>query len=169
MDTDTTPPKLIRVYDLHHDRAYVESVQTATLTSKDFGLVPEHGLFGSDEWWLAVDSGDIAVRVTEGEITDVFDTGHRDYPVFALSGRTWTRQTSETDDRTLTRPEKWAAFRKGVYARVRFAIQRHRRSDWGLSECVLSIDLGMEIGTRATEMARRSSLLDVFRKPRREN
>ena len=47
----------VQVYDLHKETAFIEQVQKATLGPTEFGLEPDHGLFGSKEWWKAVFDG----------------------------------------------------------------------------------------------------------------
>ena len=134
----------VRIYDLRHDGDHVAAVQKATLSTTDFGLVPEHGLFGSDEWWQAVDSGEIPTHVSEGRISRVFMSGHNDYPEFTVGGRSWTRQTSETTGGTLSRRAKAELFRVGSYARVLYVMQKSKRPDWGTHECAIEIAVRSE-------------------------
>ena len=87
------------VYDLHRAEAYVAAVQDATLHTDHAGLVPEHGLFGSADWWRAVEDGRIPVRTVKGAISGVYMSGHNDYPEFEVDDgveRTqWPREGSE--------------------------------------------------------------------------
>ena len=81
---------LTKIYDLRdntneYNRQSIKGIQHATLHTKDFGLVPEHGLFGSDEWWAAVGNDTIPKITVEGIITDVYMSGHNDYPEFELT------------------------------------------------------------------------------------
>jgi len=84
------------IYDLREADAYVASVQDATLHSDWAGLVPEHGLFGSPEWWQAIEDGCIPVRTVLGRISRVYMSGHNDYPEFEVDDGTertqWTRE-----------------------------------------------------------------------------
>jgi hypothetical protein len=90
-------PDMIQVYDLRRDRKHVAHVQHATLHTDRFGVVPDHGLFGSDEWWQAISSGAIETHTIEGRISRVYMTGAPggNFPEFEVddgSSRTqWAR------------------------------------------------------------------------------
>ena len=85
----------MKVYDLSDDDELVAKVQDATLNSKDFGLIPEVALYGSDEWWEAIASGAISTYHVEGVITDVFTSGDSHWPQFEVDDgkekTVWTR------------------------------------------------------------------------------
>lgn len=85
----------VKVYDLAEDEETIRLVQQATLNTEDFGLVPEIALFGSDEWWQAIQDGRIPIHEIHGVISRVFMSGHGDWPEFELqaSGEKsrWTR------------------------------------------------------------------------------
>lgn len=49
----------VKVYDLAEDAPKIEAAQRATLQHPSLGLKPEPALFGSAEWWSAVESGDL--------------------------------------------------------------------------------------------------------------
>jgi hypothetical protein len=84
------------VYDLREAEAHIAAVQDATLHTDYAGLVSEHGLFGSGNWWRAVEDGRIPVRTVKGTISRVYASGHNDYPEFEVddgADRTqWTRE-----------------------------------------------------------------------------
>jgi len=88
-----------KIYDLRDDKQHIVHVQQATLHSDDFGLVPEHGLFGSEEWWSAIKQGHIPTHVLEGTISDVFWSGHNDFPEFEMTSGSeksrWERMGDE--------------------------------------------------------------------------
>ena len=50
---------LLTVYDLHDDHQRIRWMQEATMTTRDFGLEPTHGLFGSNGWWLNIENGNL--------------------------------------------------------------------------------------------------------------
>jgi hypothetical protein len=89
-----------KVYDLCNDPR-TKRFQDATLYSEEGGIVSEHGLFGSSEWWLAVENGDLPVHSVEGVISDVFMSGHNDYPEFEVDDGTnkseWTREGDDSE------------------------------------------------------------------------
>jgi hypothetical protein len=47
----------MKVYDLSQDQAAIALIQRASSQTRDFGFVPEIALFGSKEWWAAVEDG----------------------------------------------------------------------------------------------------------------
>ncbi len=88
---------MTKIYDLLDDKRTIKLIQDATLNTKDFGLKPEHGLFGSEEWWEAIENGTIPKKVLEGVISRVYMSGHNDFPEFEVSARdgsktSWERQ-----------------------------------------------------------------------------
>ena len=78
---------MIKVYDLRDDNRTIKLIQNATLNTKDFGLKPEHGLFGSGEWWQAIENGTIPKNVLEGTISRVYMSGHNDFPEVEVTAR----------------------------------------------------------------------------------
>lgn len=71
-------------YDLRADRRRIDAVQRATLETDRCGIVPEHGLFGSDQWWAALRDGSLPIQTTEGRISKVYMAGHNDFPEFEV-------------------------------------------------------------------------------------
>jgi hypothetical protein len=88
-------------YDLRQDSRRVTAVQNATVTTDRYGIVPDHGLFGSDEWWQAIESGVIAVNQLEGTVSRVYMSGHNDFPEFEVddgnSKTRWERYGEESE------------------------------------------------------------------------
>jgi len=70
----------IEVYSLRKDPETIEAIQRATVETEDFGLVPEHGLFGSREWWDAVKGGEIPRRTIEEVISRTYMGSMDDWP-----------------------------------------------------------------------------------------
>jgi hypothetical protein len=106
------------VFELRLATSYVAAVQDATLRSSRAGLIPEHGLFGSPEWWSAVESGDIPTHRVSGIISRVYMSGHNDYPEFEVtSGGTTSSWTREGDDK---------AYILGHAAAVEYVLQRFK-------------------------------------------
>ena len=84
----------IKVYDLSQDRETVALIEKASQQTAEFGFVPEVAVFGSDEWWAAVEDGRIEQHTIEGVITRLYMSGHGDWPEFELSfGKEITRWT----------------------------------------------------------------------------
>lgn len=88
--------KLVEIYSLTRDSEQICKVQRATLNTTDYGLVPEHGLFGSEEWWDAIRTGKLPTIRIEGVIARTHMGSMNDWPVFDVDsgGRksSWTRQ-----------------------------------------------------------------------------
>jgi hypothetical protein len=75
------------IYALRKDQRLIDLVQAATLETRDYGLVPTNGLFGSDEWWDAIETGELDVHFLEGTISRVYMSGHNDFPQFEIEAR----------------------------------------------------------------------------------
>ena len=114
---------LVEVYNLTNDQEHVRKVQRATQNTTDYGLVPEHGLFGSDEWWESVRSGKIPTIRIEGVISRVYMGSMNDWPEFEIdsNGRrtTWTRQVN--------RREAAAAYVVGRKVRLECVMQKAKK------------------------------------------
>lgn len=127
---------LIKVYDLKKAKDRIEAVQKATLETDDYGLVPEHGLFGSHEWWKAIDKGVIPIHTIEGIISRVYMSGHNDYPEFEIDDRvektSWAREAIERNH--------YDMYQVGKRVRLSYVIQKFKKN-WGLpfSKNVLEI------------------------------
>jgi hypothetical protein len=63
-----TPSEWKKAYDLAEDAETVAAVQRATLNTKDFGLIPDVALFGSEQWWRAIEDGRIPKHIVQGII-----------------------------------------------------------------------------------------------------
>jgi hypothetical protein len=91
--------KWIKIYDIKDDKDLISQVQKATLETEDYGLVPEIALYGSQEWWDAINKGDIPRQEIIGTISRVYMTGHNDWPEFEVdSGEektSWTRKGND--------------------------------------------------------------------------
>ncbi|MBF0618718.1 MAG: hypothetical protein HQL19_00965 [Candidatus Omnitrophica bacterium] len=81
---------LIKIYDLKKDIKTISDIQSATTNTDDYGLVPENGLFCSDEWWAAVDQGVIEKHTIDGFISRVYKTGHNDFDQFDIKANDTT-------------------------------------------------------------------------------
>jgi hypothetical protein len=55
------------IYELRADEEHVRQLQAASANGHGFSATPY--LFGSKEWWVAIDSGSIERRAVEGTIT----------------------------------------------------------------------------------------------------
>ncbi len=91
---------MIKIYDLRHDRRTITLIQDATLNTEDCGLKLEQGLFGSQEWWQAIEQGVIPKKQIEGVISRVYMSGHNDFPEFEVTSETaktnWERKGNDT-------------------------------------------------------------------------
>ena len=121
--TASSHPDMVAVYELRNDKRLIEMVQTATLHRDDFGLVPEHGLFGSGEWWAAIADGSLPTHTVRGRISNVFLSGHNDFPEFEVddgSARTtWARQGDDS------------YYQVGCAVQVDYVLTRFKRSFTG--------------------------------------
>ena len=72
------------VYLLSDDQKRVTQVQKATLDTQEFGIAIDHGLFGSKEWWDAVQRGELPVHIVRGTICAMSMGPMNDWPVFRI-------------------------------------------------------------------------------------
>lgn len=72
------------VYELKDDAERIALVQRATLTTRDFGLEPTHGLFGSPEWSRHVETGNLPLQTLKGTISRVYMGSMGDWPEFEM-------------------------------------------------------------------------------------
>ena len=72
--------EFVELYNLREDKQHIEKVQHATLNTKEYGLQIENGLlFGSEEWFQAIDSGKIKLIEVRGTISEIRMAGdHND-------------------------------------------------------------------------------------------
>jgi hypothetical protein len=74
----------LTVYDLRKDHQRIRWMQEAVMTTRDVGLEPTHGLFGSRDWWRNIELGRLPVFRSSGRITDVYNVGEGDFPEFSM-------------------------------------------------------------------------------------
>lgn len=122
-----------KIYDLRADADWVAKVQKATLTTKDYGIEPTHGIFGSDEWWLQIADGRLPMHTLKGTITRVYMGSMGDWPEFEM----------KCDDGALLKFTRKQTLRDGTrdgFYTVGSKIEidavwqdsRHDAPDWGL-------------------------------------
>jgi len=75
---------MVSIYQLRNDTDHIKKVQKATLTTEQYGIQPTHGLFGSDEWWQKIASGELLMHRLRGTITRVYMGSMNDWPEFAM-------------------------------------------------------------------------------------
>ena len=114
---------MITVYDLRRDTEHVAKVQRATLTTPNFGLEPTHGMFGSPEWWEALDSGKLPRRTLRGEIARVYMGSVNDWPEFEMRAddgtlSSWSQHANE--------PALAEYYRVGRPVELDYVLQRTR-------------------------------------------
>jgi hypothetical protein len=118
-------------YDLAADHETIALVQRATSTTKEFGLVPEIAMFGSDEWWAAIGDGRIPKQEVAGTVSRLYMSGHGDWPMFELD--------SDGARSSWTRLGNGAAYAEGKEVRIEYVMQRPRRPGLGEQKQVLRI------------------------------
>lgn len=102
--TSSSDAHLVEIYNLADEREHIRKVQRATLNTTDYGLVvvPEHGLFGSEQWWEAIRTGKLPTVRIEGVTTRVYMGSMNDWPEFEIesggSKTTWTRHVHRGED-----------------------------------------------------------------------
>ena len=133
---------MMKIYDLRDDKRTVELIQNATLNMREFGLQPDHGLFGSQEWWEAVEQGVIPKKITEGVISRVYMSGHNDFAEFEV--------TSGTQKKSWERKGDDKYYVVGRKVRIIYVMQKFKkplaiRSSMGRKEFMTDSDVVLEI------------------------
>ena len=108
------------VYELSKDDVSVMKIQRATLETADYGFLPEIALFGSPDWWKAVEDGRIPTNTITGIISKVNENIRGAWPVCEVNcdgeKTEWTR---EGDD---------AAYQVGRRICIEYVYQRLKPS-----------------------------------------
>jgi hypothetical protein len=120
------PNGWVNAYDLRQDDETVKLVQHATLTTEGFGLEPEIALYGSEEWWNAVNEGRIPKQEALGVISRVYMSGHGDWPEFEMTCGDEKTQWTRFGDGSL--------YEVGKRVRVEYVLQKFRRPVMGQLE-----------------------------------
>ena len=99
------------VYQLRRNQKFIDQVQKATLTTKEFGIQQTHGLFGSPEWWKNIQTGELKTQVVRGVIHHVYMGSQNDWPmceVLSDDGEIskWTREMQDFSSDSLYRLEQ---------------------------------------------------------------
>jgi len=90
------------IYKLKADTETIKRVQDASLDkSSNSGLKIENNLlFGSADWFAAIEKGEIKKHSIQGVISKVYISGHNDWPEFEIEnieGKSqWTREGIES-------------------------------------------------------------------------
>jgi hypothetical protein len=88
------------IYQLRRNQKFIDQVQRATLTTKEFGIQQTHGLFGSPEWWENIETGKLMTHFVRGVIQRVHMGSQNDWPmceVLSDDGEIskWTREMQD--------------------------------------------------------------------------
>jgi hypothetical protein len=110
----------IKVYDLRDAVDYVARIQEVTRTTKDFGLEPEPYLFGSDEWWRAVERGEIPIHRVKGIIETPRWGSMGDWPMVRI-------RHDDGNVSEWTREGDVAQYSRGRPIKLEYVLQRHRK------------------------------------------
>lgn len=111
------------VYRLRDDAQTIADVQKATQSTREFGIEPTHGLFGSAEWWQRIAEGTLTVHTLRGTITRIGMGSMGDWPVFEMRSDSgefsrWTREANSA--------ELASSYVVGRRAELDYVLQRHR-------------------------------------------
>lgn len=106
----------VTAYDFAEDPDQIRAMQQATLGPSDAGVSASPALVGSPEWWRAIDSGSLPLRILEGAITRVYWASMGDWPELEL--------TSDAGEKsTWTRLGDVARYVEGLRARITYTAQ----------------------------------------------
>ncbi|WP_276134852.1 hypothetical protein [Polluticoccus soli] len=125
--------QLKETYNLRNDSQHIKAVQAASL-HPDFrvGLKMENGLlYGSAQWFEAIENGMIPTHVITGKISKVYMTGHNDFPMFDISDG---NNTTEWERRGID--DQYVV---GKEVELSYVLQKFKRGY--TRECVISIKI----------------------------
>lgn len=129
---------LKQIYNLKDDFKRIKMVQEASLDKNSYaGYKTENGLlFGTKEWFNAIENGIISKHTVKGFISRVYMSGHNDYPEFEIEnneGKTiWTREGIDE------------AYKDGKSIELIYVEQKYKRPTditGAISKCVLAIKI----------------------------
>lgn len=133
----------LTVYALQEDHQRIRWMQEATMTTRDFGLEPTHGLFGSDAWWENIELGRLPTFHVCGLIANVYNVGEGDYPEVSVVDHlgiesSWKREANHAEDDDL--------YVIGRMIELEYVLQRARidLTDLGIEQtekCVISVHI----------------------------
>jgi hypothetical protein len=126
------------IYSLKGDYGQIKMVQEASLDKKSYaGYKMENGLlFGTKEWFDAIEQGIISRHSVKGIISRVYISGHNDYPEFEIEnseGKTiWSKLGYD------------AAYQVGKSIELIYVEQKYKRPTditGTISKCVIEIKI----------------------------
>ena len=123
------------IYNLKDDKAYIKMVQDASLDkSSTSGLKIENGLlYGTKDWFNAIERGQIITQTISGTISKVYMSGHNDYPEFEIDSNgnktSWTRKGIDN------------AYVVGRHVELIYVIQKFKRG--ATTQCVIKINISI--------------------------
>lgn len=126
--------QLKEVYNLRNDTMTIKAVREASLDKNSFhGFKIENGLlFGTDDWFNAIEANVIKKRAVRGVISKVYMTGHNDFPEFEIQNSqgksTWERMG---DDQFYV-----------VGRDVELTLVEQKTKRGVVSQCILQIKIG---------------------------
>lgn len=126
------------IYYLKNDINHIKNVQEATLHTDHYGLRVTHGLFGSDEWWEKIESGELPLATVKGTINRVYMSGHNDFPEFEIvtlkdEKTIWARWVDD--------PSLDSYYKEGSQVELDYVVQMAKRGfGTGLEhKCVIAV------------------------------
>ena len=129
----------VNVYDLGGDCQGIESTQEASLQG-DYGLDTKPALFGSNGWWQLLGTEKLPLYTIEGVISEVYMSGHNDFPEFEVDDGTVRTQWMRLGDDSVYfvgRPVRLQ------YVEMKFKkVAGKRPVTDDVCECVVRIDMG---------------------------
>jgi hypothetical protein len=130
--------RLKQIYNLKNDFIRIKMVQEVSLDKNSYaGYKTENGLlFGSKEWFNAVENGIILKHTIKGFISRVYMSGHNDYPEFEIENNegktTWIREGTDK------------AYKVGKNIELTYVEQKYKRPTdvtGVISKCIIEIKI----------------------------
>jgi hypothetical protein len=132
-------PGYTKLYARWDDSLGIKRIQDATLNTKDYGILPEHGLFGSPEWWAAVEGGDLPIHTVRGIICDLAMESMNDWPTFKILCDDGTVTRSVTREALPMRADDLYQIGRGVI--WQYVHVRHKKQFASLGQSRLTVSI----------------------------
>ena len=126
-----------KIYNLIDEPDEIEITQKASKSSGKEGLSQIPALFGSEDWWKLVGTDLLPLRIIQGIVSDLYLSGHLDYPQF------------EVDDGS--QKTQWdiyggdSNYVLGTKVRIKYVLMEFKNNDPVLKgekcECVISVEI----------------------------
>ena len=129
---------LKEIYNLKEDLNRIKFIQEASSDKNSFaGYKTENGLlFGTSEWFNAIETGIIPKQTIKGNISRIIMSGHNDFPEFEIKTKTeisiWEKKGVDEE------------YEIGKYVELTYVKQKYKKPTsllGAVSKCIIKIKI----------------------------